>query len=357
MSAIVNDTLRIAPDKVRQLIAQWNRFNQRIYLQAQLGREETSFAEFFNGIVGYPGRWETVLEPGRKPATSIEAYRGMIFDDIDLRAIIGDTPLNYFPLSLLKNGSSFQANNPDRFDISTCRGSSFYKITSLYLFAPYVNFLGCLFEDSHFKFPHMYQAKLTACTLESCIFDQSYWNDNGSNGAVVEWRNVVIRKCKFQSPVMTKIKFVSSTIIESDLSGGNFRHYDQGEDAVTPILRKSRFDSSSWQIRTGLIGKIVECDFQNSIFYDRNQISGYIIANNFSYCQFQGETRFNYFCQYNDFRNTFFMQQPIFEEFCNLQGCDFTNSDISKYWSKEEFRQMLGTRVDSTTIWVDGTTF
>jgi uncharacterized protein YjbI with pentapeptide repeats len=357
MSTSTNDTLRQAPDRVRQIITQWNRFNQRLYLQAELGKQAISFADFFNGIIGYPAKWDTDMEPGKKAGTSIEPLRNMNIDDIDFRELIGDTPLNYFPMALLKPGQSFAANDPARFDISTCKGSSFYKISSLYLYAPFVNFLGCLFEDSHFKFPHLYQTQFTACTLENCTFDQGYFNANGADGSVIEWRNVLIRKCQLQSPVMTKIKFVSSTIEDSQLSGGNFRHYDNGIDAVTPTMRNSRFDSSQWNIRTGPVGKIVGCDFQNSLFYGPDEISGYIVGNNFSYCQFQGAVKFNFFCQYNDFRNAWFFTKPVFEDNCSLVGCDFSGSNIDVYWSKTQIADLLGSGIDSSTIWTDGTPF
>jgi uncharacterized protein YjbI with pentapeptide repeats len=355
MGIIVNDTLLNAATAAKRLILQWSEFDQRRYIRAQLGLNYDSFAQVFNGTTSFPSIWDVTIAPGKIAGTDLEPYRNLKLVDLDIRDIVSDTPINYFVFAMLKPGQTFAANTPSRFDIGIVNGVSFFQVSAMNIYAPHVEFLNCLFDNTHFKFPHFYQAKFRACTIENCIMDQGYWNADGSGSTRIDWSNVIIRKSDFMSSNMPRIRWLNCVIEDSTFSGADWRHFDSATDAITPLLFRCSFDSSQMNIRTGVSGKIEDCDFQNSIFSGPDSFSGYIQRNNFDNCQFQAVT-FDYFCSFNSFRQTWFYVQPTFGVNCNMKGCDFTGSNLGTYFTKEQFRVAVPF-LDESTIWVDGTPF
>jgi uncharacterized protein YjbI with pentapeptide repeats len=373
MSTSINDTLRQAPDKARQLILQWPKFNQKIYLQGELGLNNDDFSQLVPGG-SLESSWNTQIAPGKKSGTSLEPYRHIAIRNINLANLLDDKVLAYFIMTQAKPGLNINYDNQSELnsnaDICICSSSVYDSIRIESIYAPYVRFDACEFRNSTFQTPYFRRAHFQNCIIDNCTFNGGIFNYAHLNYVVgYPVINSRITYSTFSGVFFGRVNMGGSYIEHCNFVNCDLRHRTsqtiEPETNVTTarIINSTRFIQCNLNIThavapAGTFNQIANSQFDRCVFAGYDVISHDFLYNNLGNSRFTGPITFaDINMQYCDFSNVIFDTMPSFIGNGTISGCDFSGSNIGQYWTKDEFRTMFPGQIDSCTIWVDGTTF
>lgn len=350
-----------------ELLFQWPRFNESHWLRSEIGvgGYDTIIEKLlstYNGNfpINNTSDYFDRLKPGTV-ASSLDNYRLKNIVNINPESI--QSNLSCYPLSLIKlgqNPASYTDLANQIVDASDVINTRLVDADFSYCFGPHGKIVNSYFRNVIFKHADLVKRKFINSVFDNVDFRHSiFLLDSVNNGTVFTWSGCQFNDCDFTGSYAQEISLENVLFKNSKINDcvwdKNTNHHYEGHRGVEIIDSEINNTILSLGLSENKL-KFTKSTAKNSTFSNLNSANkGSISA---EYTVFENSTfshsKINATCVNNSFKKVSFNNSFEVTAAADISGSDFTDSNISTFYTKATLKA-TGCTYNESTLWVDGT--